>query len=116
MRVGAVTENVSDTDIAAVISGEETAAAAVQGAGLVLAGESPQLVQLVQLVLGAAGRRHAGHGRARPGPRQPDTHEGKGAADGHSGLRNILYRYSVSEDVELVVDIDIQISRITSPV
>ena len=92
MRVGAVAENVSDADIAAV--SEEAAAA-----GLVLAGESPQLVQLVQLVLGAAGRRHAGHGRARPGPRQPDTHEGKGAADGHGGLRNILYRYSVSEDV-----------------
>ena len=96
MRVGAVAENVSDADIAAVR--EEAAAAAVQGAGLVVAGESPQLVQLV---LGAAGRRHAGHGRARPGPRQPDTHEGKGAADGHGGLRNILYRYSVSEDVEL---------------
>ena len=101
MRVGAVAENVSDADIAAVIRGEEAAAAAVQGAGLVVAGESPQLVQLVQLVLGAAGRRHAGHGRARPGPRQPDTHEGQGAADGHGGLRNILYRYSVSEDVEL---------------
>ena len=96
MRVGAVAENVSDADIAAVIRGEEAAAA-----GLVLAGESPQLVQLLQLVLGAAGRRHAGHGRARPGPRQPDTHEGQGAADGHGGLRNILYRYSVSEDVEL---------------
>lgn len=99
MRVGAVAENVSDADIAAVICGEEAAAAAVQGAGKVLAGESPQLVQLVQLVRAAAGRRHAGHGRARPGPRQPDAHEGQGAADRHGGLRNNLYRYSVSEDV-----------------
>lgn len=97
MRVGAVAENVSDADIAAVICGEEAVAAAVQG--LVLTDESPQLVQLVQLVRAAAGRRHAGHGRARPGPRQPDAHEGQGAADRHGGLRNNLYRYSVSEDV-----------------